>query len=1282
MGASAAGKSLLLKVLAGRLPGLHFTGDIFMEGKVVDPKQQKNDIAFVPHEDFLISELTPRETIRNSFRMKRDESDDIAEVEVSNLLKKFGLDPVADKVIGTVFKRVLSGGQKKRVEVCSELIAPSSILVLDEPLSGLDGGTAYDVLLAIKETLNDHQGDVSILMSIHQPNSRVVELFDHVLLLSEGGMLFFGTMNEAIAYFTETGFPSDVFTPTDIFLRVTDPNFGISYKFDFEGTFAGHPLCLKLNALLGEVSRYGASHQEELVDAMGDIELGERKSLLNNKVAPTEEAREAKGVEEEGAPRKKISVKRLHWRPLWMFAKQYWILFTRHCTLAFRDSSLYYLQFCLATFLLLLIGGDFFKAKGNLAEGFEFRTRPIIAFIFSICYLQVFKVFYLHKIGQLFDHEKINKTYYPLAFWLAELTASCIFVLVFIPGLLFAHLLIGLPIVAFPFLMFVYWMTALAAESMLNLVSKLITDVTMAVFVSEGIMVMLTVFVGQSFIIWDECPIFWRWLQEIAVFTQSSRAAMLGLHDYYSYTCAVNSLGVCVAGSNVYPCESPPSNGYCTVSGREAFYLESGIPASESKWKSFGYLTLIFVVCRVLVLVLDYYPFDKIVNKLKVMFAGALTQSLLDSRQEIRRLRGQLNSHLISHAKNEVEQSKVQVQQQSVKEKSGDRRLERYLDPTCNSYEPLGKGCSLEWKDLTVTLKDKAGTVLVDKVAGAALPGRILALMGPSGAGKTTLMNALSHRTPFARMEGEVTFGKRKFLPSDLMYVPQFDEFNPNLTVLEQILMVGELKCADRKEMLLRLNSLLSVLGLADKVNLMCRDLTRGEIKRVSVGMGMIANPNVLFLDELDSSAAYSIIKFLNQLTSKVNVAVMIAIHQPAPMVFDLIHDVYLLNTGGRLAYYGPACTVAGYFSGRGYPSPRGVNPTDYMMDLMNRPPVYRGRQTDWTDLYNMSSFARNFRGAVYLTIKLSTKAPLPPEPPAFSSRLLVLFKFFLRYYIRERGMYWFRIGFLVISAVYLGSLFYQLTPSLDNITGYFGAIFFTVWTVLFAAVASTEFFAADFHFTVEQIKNAVVTPALYCVSQFVMSLPFNFAAAVVFQSIFHYMTDVYPDSENYTFGIMLNLAHLLLMEASMLCSVTIFKNAMLGVTSSIVMLCMFFLFSGLVVPKPIIPPSLRWLLDVTPTQYSLLAYIALVFSNQKFTIPQVPGYLLPGSSIIASLAIDPSLKPWNQLGIMFGFVLAIRVLHFILLWVHVYPYVSYQLDWLRPTSLLAKFSSVWSVAK
>lgn len=462
MGASAAGKSLLLKALAGRVPDLHFTGDVFMGGRMIDLKRaQENDIAFVPHEEFLISELTPRETLRNSFRMKRDEPDEVAETAVTNLMKKFGLETMADQVIGTVFKKVLSGGQRKRVEVCSELVAPSSLLLLDEPLSGLDGGTAYDILSSMRHILSDHNGDVSILMSIHQPNSRVMELLDHVLLVNEGGMVFFGTVPEAVAYFARISFPSDTFSPTDIFLRVTDPNFGISQKFDFEGSFASHPLSLKLNALLGDVSRYGASHTAELVEAVGSIEATERSSMLRQKVAPSAVTeRNAEAVLDDGKEMENISIRRLHWRPGHMFVKQYRILLHRHLILGYRDPSLYVLQFVLATGLLTITGGNYSFAQNNLNVGITYRIRPILSIVFGLCYMQLFKIFYLHKMGRLFDHERANKTYYPLAFWLAELTASAIFVFLFIPGIFFGYLLLKFPLDAFPYLILAFWMVS------------------------------------------------------------------------------------------------------------------------------------------------------------------------------------------------------------------------------------------------------------------------------------------------------------------------------------------------------------------------------------------------------------------------------------------------------------------------------------------------------------------------------------------------------------------------------------------------------------------------------------------------------------------------------------------------------------------------------------------------------------------------------------------------------------------------------------------------------
>lgn len=103
-------------------------------------------------------------------------------------------------------------------------------------------------------------------------------------------------------------------------------------------------------------------------------------------------------------------------------------------------------------------------------------------------------------------------------------------------------------------------------------------------------------------------------------------------------------------------------------------------------------------------------------------------------------------------------------------------------------------------------------------------------------------------------------FGGSALTSKDLMYVPQFDEIKGFSTVIEQIELVGLMKCNDERAMRKRLVKLLQILGLFEKANVLCKDLSGGELKRLSVGMGMIANPKVLFLDEptsgLDSTAA------------------------------------------------------------------------------------------------------------------------------------------------------------------------------------------------------------------------------------------------------------------------------------------------------------------------------------------------------------------------------------------------------------------------------------------
>ena len=236
LGPSASGKSLLMRALSGRIHDLKVTGDLYIEGDKVDHCDISNSISLVPQEDILIGDLTARETLYNSAAMKRNKSIALVRDDVDRLLGVLGLKEVADDKIGTPFIRGLSGGQKKRVEIGAELIAAPSLLFLDEPTSGLDASIAYDVIKSIKDIAKASRGELSIMLSIHQPNSRILELIDHIMIIGGGAMSFFGTVSESIEHLSSIGFPPpDNYSPTDYFLQVSDRNFTGYNEINFAG---------------------------------------------------------------------------------------------------------------------------------------------------------------------------------------------------------------------------------------------------------------------------------------------------------------------------------------------------------------------------------------------------------------------------------------------------------------------------------------------------------------------------------------------------------------------------------------------------------------------------------------------------------------------------------------------------------------------------------------------------------------------------------------------------------------------------------------------------------------------------------------------------------------------------------------------------------------------------------------------------------------------------------------------------------------------------------------
>lgn len=221
LGPSGSGKSTLLNALAGRLHGHGFSGTILANDRKLN-KTVLRRTGFVTQDDVLYPHLTVRETLifcsllRLPKTLSKKERISIAESVITEL----GLVKCENTIIGNSFIRGISGGERKRVSIANEMLIDPSLLILDEPTSGLDSTGAHRLLSTLGSLA---QKGKTIVTSIHQPSSRVYQMFDSVLVLSEGRCLYFGKGSAAVPYFESVGFsPSFSMNPADFLLDLAN----------------------------------------------------------------------------------------------------------------------------------------------------------------------------------------------------------------------------------------------------------------------------------------------------------------------------------------------------------------------------------------------------------------------------------------------------------------------------------------------------------------------------------------------------------------------------------------------------------------------------------------------------------------------------------------------------------------------------------------------------------------------------------------------------------------------------------------------------------------------------------------------------------------------------------------------------------------------------------------------------------------------------------------------------------------------------------------------------
>lgn len=256
---------------------------------------------------------------------------------------------------------------------------------------------------------------------------------------------------------------------------------------------------------------------------------------------------------------------------------------------------------------------------------------------------------------------------------------------------------------------------------------------------------------------------------------------------------------------------------------------------------------------------------------------------------------------------------------------------------------------------------------LVSDVSFKVEPGELVGILGPSGAGKTVLLNLLSgllHPTPDESGQcGLVTVNNRFSLHDemDLLkdfigFVPQDDILIPELTVAQSLSCSLNLKYCDsgieRQFRNRRVQDTIEKLGFAgEKKDIFLntpigspdthRGLSGGERRKANIAQELIKNPLLLFLDEptsgLSSVDADNIISLLRKISSTDRTTIITTVHQPSASAFALFDQVLILNHGGKIAFYGPPEEAVGYFEKEGGKELGNRNPAEFILESLDQ---------------------------------------------------------------------------------------------------------------------------------------------------------------------------------------------------------------------------------------------------------------------------------------------------------------------------------------------------------
>ncbi|XP_038156078.1 ATP-binding cassette sub-family G member 5 [Cyprinodon tularosa] len=221
LGNSGSGKTTLLDAIAGRIGNVGtLLGEVFINGRKLKREEYEDCFSYVLQSDNLLSYLTVEETLTYTAQLAlQKHSADAIKKKVLAVMAELSLSHVAHSVIGGRIFPGISGGERRRVSIASQLLQDPRVILLDEPTTGLDSMTANQIVVLLAELAKRNR---IVIVTIHQPRSELFRVFSRIAIMSRGELVFCGQPEEMVDFFSQCGYECPEYcNPFDIYVDFT-----------------------------------------------------------------------------------------------------------------------------------------------------------------------------------------------------------------------------------------------------------------------------------------------------------------------------------------------------------------------------------------------------------------------------------------------------------------------------------------------------------------------------------------------------------------------------------------------------------------------------------------------------------------------------------------------------------------------------------------------------------------------------------------------------------------------------------------------------------------------------------------------------------------------------------------------------------------------------------------------------------------------------------------------------------------------------------------------------